>query len=299
MSMTRHNTDASLRTCLLHTPPEIIEEIFANACIIDFDGLSQPTTPLKLGSVCKAWREIAWSIPQLWSDIIITASPLTRTQLELLNMWLQNSRARPLSICLNPVDDFTTPAEWDRNPPTSALRELVKHCERWEYLDIFIPCNAKSRFVKVLGRVRGRVPLLRDLKLRHLENLDMPRAQLDMFNNAHRLTRFTVELLYMDDITIPWTNLTSLRTQLSPQECVEALSRCPNLVDCILFSAFDAFDEEANFHFTFPPSSMVSLQNLVSLSITFTHPVSGREECLAVPAVSFPPHSSIYIYGHI
>ncbi|KAJ7720030.1 hypothetical protein B0H16DRAFT_1224947, partial [Mycena metata] len=52
---------------VISTPAELISEIFI-ACLPD-NGRVQPsrhTAPLSLARICRHWREIALSTPQLW-----------------------------------------------------------------------------------------------------------------------------------------------------------------------------------------------------------------------------------------
>ncbi|KAF9481258.1 hypothetical protein BDN70DRAFT_876578 [Pholiota conissans] len=61
-------------------PVEIVSQIFTNFLPATVDPaytISRPgsrstvTTPLLLGAVCKSWRAVSWSTPQLWTSISI------------------------------------------------------------------------------------------------------------------------------------------------------------------------------------------------------------------------------------
>ena len=59
--------------------------------------------PLKLGSVCHQWRQLAWATPDLWTTLYIGIKPTTPTSIAtslpgLLHEWLGRSGALPLTI---------------------------------------------------------------------------------------------------------------------------------------------------------------------------------------------------------
>lgn len=106
-------------------PLEIIAEIFKHYV---FPAPDQPITaflptPLFLGSICSYWRRIAWSIPSLWSSLILVFSVeeeferldlydrrflgprcfpgdrfFSSVKLELFDQWLSRTGNFPLSI---------------------------------------------------------------------------------------------------------------------------------------------------------------------------------------------------------
>ncbi|KAF8995774.1 hypothetical protein BDQ17DRAFT_1365279 [Cyathus striatus] len=266
MSYSRYETSLGSRLLLL--PTEIIAEIFKNACSVDFDTLSQRkdnlTTPLTLGAVCKPWRDIVWPFSTLWSTIVLLASyERCNTQLDILDLWLTRSGRFPLSVYFSLIP--LSNADWETDPPLAMLEKIMEHCERWKHIDMCIIDDPECKFVKLLEKIKGRVPLLRKGHLRQFENATVPRAQLDMFEIAPLLRSFCISILYLEDITLPWTQLTSFRARISEDECVQVLFRCPNLVDCTLFAIFSGPDQ----HFpSFP--SIFTMKHLRSLKITNT-----------------------------
>src|ERR1700733_9813087 len=48
------------RSPILHFPPEVLSVIFSSLCAMKI------MSPLFLGKICKAWREIIWSDSRLW-----------------------------------------------------------------------------------------------------------------------------------------------------------------------------------------------------------------------------------------
>ncbi|EDR07621.1 uncharacterized protein LACBIDRAFT_328007 [Laccaria bicolor S238N-H82] len=92
-------------TSIWTLPPELITEIFILACHPEYDatreGLGeQEMWPLRLGAVCKAWRDLAWSSSQLWSSIVFVSrrDTLTFDLQDILGSWISRCKSRPLSI---------------------------------------------------------------------------------------------------------------------------------------------------------------------------------------------------------
>ncbi|KAJ7280721.1 hypothetical protein C8J57DRAFT_1008013, partial [Mycena rebaudengoi] len=88
-----------------------------------------PSSPHILGQICRTWREIALSTPQLWRAIELGSSPWTMSkELDLLRTWLSRSKNCPLSIYFQSSsgllkDDF------------SFIEAIIPHSERWEHID--------------------------------------------------------------------------------------------------------------------------------------------------------------------
>ncbi|KAF8995745.1 hypothetical protein BDQ17DRAFT_1365251 [Cyathus striatus] len=191
----------------LQLPLEIKEEIFSIYCSINFDGiktLKQPPSPLLLGSVCKAWRETTWSIPQLWTTVILKLTIRNyERQLKLLDLC-------SLSIYFEAMDQT-----FGVISSLEALEKLVEHSERWSHLDITIVDDKERRFVKLLGRAKDRVPQLQLVHIRKCQY--MPGGyeafvlSTDFLEIAPRLIKLSKSDIYLDvNIKVPWTQLTSL-----------------------------------------------------------------------------------------
>lgn len=55
------------------------------------------TPPLRLGRICREWREVAWSLPTLWSDIRVVVKPSAdedqgENRVEILQGWLERGK---------------------------------------------------------------------------------------------------------------------------------------------------------------------------------------------------------------
>ncbi|KAJ7498026.1 hypothetical protein B0H11DRAFT_1627029, partial [Mycena galericulata] len=82
-------------------PNEIVSEIFTR--VLPVYPRCPAVLPTLLSSVCRKWREIALSTPNLWRAICITMpmySQIFESKWRLLETWLARSRKSPLSISL-------------------------------------------------------------------------------------------------------------------------------------------------------------------------------------------------------
>ena len=114
-------------------PPEIASHIFRLSLPTLKNGEDDPkgvhgqwsirkewAVPLKLGSVCRKWRELAWATPDLWTTLYIRIKPsMTPSTAEslpgLLREWLGRSGVLPLTIYFFPYDnhsDFVSEDEY-------------------------------------------------------------------------------------------------------------------------------------------------------------------------------------------
>jgi F-box-like len=104
---TRRSLNEALndRFCpVLQLPPEISTEVLKN-CLpavnapVPLDRENTPMTPFQLGHICRNWRNLVWSTPNLWSTVYLDLSiPINDW---VVDEWLSRSGRQPLSIHLH------------------------------------------------------------------------------------------------------------------------------------------------------------------------------------------------------
>ncbi|KAF7368374.1 WD40 repeat-like protein [Mycena venus] len=184
---------------ILNLPDEITSEIFVQSLDPDASPLS-PSSPLFLGHVCHAWREIALSTPCLWAtiDLFSTTAEANERCLRLLPLWLARSRQYPLHISII------------HKPHAPSLRKffdaILPHSKRWHGLDVWMSFDDIIFLCTSL-----ELPLLRRLKIgmTGLQNVPYSMGSFPTFRNAPNLRSLTTSCgtaLFR----FPWAQLTSL-----------------------------------------------------------------------------------------
>jgi len=208
------------------TPVEIGVEVFPPEA---------PFTPHKyqisLGMVCKSWRNIVRSTPELWTDIYIRFPILNgvepRVHREFLLLSLRLSGSLPLYIQgrleLPFARNYT---EIECQTHSSLLEVLNDHSDRWNTLDLWIA-------PLFLSHIRGVAPGAPNLKLLriHLTCRQTNRAFLVPFGLP---SPQIVEVcgIPFSLIRVSWKNVTKVKLgTLNIGECLELLRQATHLVD--------------------------------------------------------------------
>ncbi|KAF9467510.1 hypothetical protein BDZ94DRAFT_1248271 [Collybia nuda] len=243
---------------LLRLPTEIIHKIsmavFPERAVASH---WKETTPLLLGSICRIWRDIAWSMPRLWSTIHVGIRKKYRApKVVLLEEWLHRSRGRPISVFLK----LTDPDKVDRVTIMWKILDLIaRQSERWQhaYLDIPRFFNETNCFVPT------SFPRLLTLWLpAEFDSME----KLDIFQSAPILKEVVFNALSYRKVLFPVNPLLWLTVGYAwSSDVLEFLDRHPNLVRCV-FNCISALG---------PYHPRVNALSLNSLEIRFVQ--SGPE----------------------
>ena len=236
-------------------PPEILAHIFEYACYPNGGefgdryytyfpasqlmgginlGLSVgvgAVTPLFIGTICNAWRNVSKSASQLWRTITIHMSNKhAEAQASLLHSWLQRSATRPLAIKL--LEDDTSGSEEDEwgidVASTAVINVLAQYSRQWHTIDFFLPSSWK----KIFSDMKHDLPLLTNATLRVAEN-SPSMMRVDAFAYAPRLREVHLVGYSITDVTLPWAQLNRLDGEyFGVDECLETLRLCTDLQRC-------------------------------------------------------------------
>ncbi|KAF8153352.1 hypothetical protein B0H34DRAFT_101760 [Crassisporium funariophilum] len=128
-------------------PPDVLREIMAKTMLISYVDTTHEMdpqspifeekskldmTPLRLSHVCVYWRTLANSCSFLWTSISVMDTAVTSP--ELLELWLDRGKNRPISIYLRQVN----PTHSTRHNLRRALTILGTHVHRWKALSIHL-----------------------------------------------------------------------------------------------------------------------------------------------------------------
>ncbi|KAJ7162899.1 hypothetical protein C8R46DRAFT_330701 [Mycena filopes] len=220
---------------VLTLPPELVSEIFVSflPSYPEIPPQFGPLSPLFLCQICRRWRAIAISTPDLWRAIPLGVSDIsskeeldTDAQFEIADTWLARSATRPLSIRL--IGSISDPYSDDSFILSILLDKILIHTQRWEYLHLVVPSD-------LFALVEGSMPLLRALTIGPAPNMHSERpTTLTPFHCAPELQAVLLtESFLTAALTLPWAQLTRLESRcLYVSECRSILEAAPQLVYC-------------------------------------------------------------------
>ncbi|KAF7985150.1 hypothetical protein HWV62_7716 [Athelia sp. TMB] len=204
-------------------PAELLAEIFRHMTTItsvnDYNRVSAIQEATLPTHICRRWRDIAISIPALWSNISVRIArrdnlpSLTRAQ-----TWISRTAGYPLSVQLVWLSQAPD-KDW-----VSLLDIIIPHAARWRSLKIDIASDRREHH---LSAIRHNIPMLDTVHISQMSEW------LDIFELAPQLRRatFNINTAALPKLRLPWAQLTYCRPgRLSVAACLGMLQRCPNLV---------------------------------------------------------------------
>ncbi|PBK63922.1 hypothetical protein ARMSODRAFT_1088279 [Armillaria solidipes] len=246
---------------ILRMMPEISTYIFSwveNAN----ERISFPDTPWIISQVCRRWRDIALSCPELWSHVCVH-KPRTFNfsgRVHQLETSLIRSQSYPLYVWY--ADDGDPNAHlWD---------VLLDHCDHWHTLELFLSAPDFAR--RLPKPQRHSLPLLERLQiLQHLYKTDtmfeLNESVLDAFDTATRLHDIClVGFQFPSSINLHWSQLTRIDLVCgSPRDGINILRKTPNL------EWLSVNDSPYNFSLRDAPIIHTSLRNLSTPPVALRH----------------------------
>ncbi|PPQ96712.1 hypothetical protein CVT26_010263 [Gymnopilus dilepis] len=249
-------------------PLEVVSCIFQSFATLEGN-------PLILGSVCRAWRQLAWSTPSLWTAIDINAERhSTPSCRQVAVEWLDRSRQFPLSVRLRtPLDN-----KWhDKKKNEEGLCDLIsiinRFSTRWQSLDV----EMINVYFTILCEDSQPGNILRTLRLNNpSNNFATPPAEFQMPGPKPRPEDVSLTYLDLKRVHIEWDNVT--RAELiwcQVDDALEILRRAPRLQTCtVLISGVPRLA----LHFPIPSEPVVHDQ-ITDLTCKFAH-VANFDDCV-------------------
>lgn len=130
---------------VLKLPPEVGSHILVLAMReMDTAGgvINEPKgspTPFLFGAICKGWRELAWSTPELWTRIAFTFNDFknSKNMDALISEWLDRSCGLPLTLKFY----YVTYVSYTSELHQPVIDALNRHSERWYDVDFNLPSH--------------------------------------------------------------------------------------------------------------------------------------------------------------
>ncbi|KAF7986270.1 hypothetical protein HWV62_35190 [Athelia sp. TMB] len=216
------STYAPLVSVLRRLPREILADIFLYLRPDEqsFDSPDLRRTVMLPSHVCRRWREIALSTPELWTTVIFVITPEVdiKRKLDCAKAWITRGRQHFLSVSISCIMPKKSARVW-----RALLNILVPTCGRWK--------NAKiSTWTSELLYLKDGIPNLESLDIRIGEN------EIDVFEVAPNLRRLRVRgelrpVEQMRQLKLPWAQLTDCDPGMcSIEYCLELMQAMPCLV---------------------------------------------------------------------
>ena len=256
--------------------------------------MSASEAPILLTQICRDWRSIALSIPQLWSRLyvptfrrvlgpeglpnVLEGERRMEAYTEEVQRWLRLSAACPLAITLMPAGDpvYHQPL----------LNSIIQSSRRWQQLELGCSLSPGSELLtRLLSLSPDDLTMLRELRIYSTVDIQWQEVQEDPWYQSGLLTAPGLRSIFIADMHrtnvfsagIPpnWKNLNHLFIH-SPTLIGLAhrmLNYCRNLVACLLEIAGQWDDTETI------PSTSIALSPCILPHLTFLSLQGGLTGC--------------------
>jgi hypothetical protein len=185
-----------------HFPAAILSKVFPYTLPL-MDPDEPGPTPWYLGHICRYWREVALTLPILWSDIFIFSA--RKFSIERLETLLSRSINSPLKVLLWSSSD---------DPHVNVLLHiLVANSVRWRAASLLLTPYSFPELVPL----RGRIPILRHLRINVVDH-NKPSSTSDT-SNPFEIAPDLRDVSFEDlsglrfPIVLPWNQLTRWKTE--------------------------------------------------------------------------------------
>ncbi|KAJ7162339.1 hypothetical protein C8R46DRAFT_1104350 [Mycena filopes] len=239
-----------LRTRALHLDSEIaelvsrLEKLLVDRAAVQegLDAISEPKpsassalasqrTTLRLGYICRLWRQIALATRELWNSFDVDIHSPSRRMLgarqSLTRTFLSRAASSPLHLSL----------AGDTNSFRTMLDILVPHSRTWANISLDFP---EIERLEALQSIHHQLPALTSLRL-SLGTVPEDAAFGNMFNDAPLLRNVYLSGFGSQPSALPWSQLTFLSLdEFSGPDFAEILGWTPNLVYLVVGGVWEA-----------------------------------------------------------
>lgn len=206
--------------------------------------------PLVLSRVCRSWRDLALSLPKLWSNIevYITQGPYmgisafacsAKKQTDMVTHWVKHSKSHQLD-CKVKIEASQNALLACQNTIRRLLDLLAAQSNRWRSMTLRFP-SYNIPISTILESIRGDLTYVRFLKIdREMESLPMLLVDNSpmLLGNAPMLAGLHLHHIRLSESVVPWTQLTDLSMDQPIDYTIGVISNCKNLEKLSLTVSF-------------------------------------------------------------
>jgi hypothetical protein len=197
---------------------------------------SRTLIPLYLTSICRGWRDIAWSNPLLWSTIHVVLGSGKRSTADLSSRinfvqdWILRSRTLPLTLHIASYD--TVAAEEEAK---AVFDTISQSSNRWHSLSLCLPMT----LFRDLQRINLQCHLLRRLRIvasrRRGEEVGQP---VQFLNPTARPEDIEVLGMPLHSLQTSWNHLSSANVGYLPlDDVMQIFQLAPQMTYCHILTA--------------------------------------------------------------
>lgn len=228
------------RSPICKLPTELLAEIFQYADAMDRpSGCSlskrrHPLTPIRLGAVCSHWRQVAWSSPQLWTQMPLTGCWAWQQHFPIATIfrtYFRNMKARPLELIVDCFRGGPLDSDDERS-------DVIPHEDAFKTIFVENGHRLKTLRFKTWPRpwLSHIAKVQQAVTFSNLEEVWM-KSSFDTLDGTFSITNAprlrTVELTGISGsavVDLPWNVITHLTlTHISSNLCLKLFVQCPNL----------------------------------------------------------------------
>lgn len=227
--------------------------------------------PLSLLLVSHYWRDVARSIPWLWTSIVVGARHQSQQGILGVEAWLERSADLPLDL------HISAETSWGSSPVSDhLLTTLLKRSRRFRTFEVMdVPSDWTAT---VLMELDHHLPNLECINIHlnpqtfedwHHWILEVPLPKTLPIRSAPKLSTLTTNSLTtpIHSLGLPLSAITKLQLNvegspiigMSIDDCLETLIQCPSIKWCYLGITGDGFVR--------PDRTPIILRNLLDLSL--------------------------------
>ncbi|KAJ3510136.1 hypothetical protein NLJ89_g4847 [Agrocybe chaxingu] len=274
------DTDVSLLTWVPFFLSSVDEDLRVGELVSELGGR-------EAFAVCRNWRNVARSTPQLWSSIVINANHDDMAYAEFIKEWFRRSGDLPLSIKLRRTYTSHDRLGHDVTASQTAILDTVNHhSPRWESLDLSVATHPDPPHMwKSIYDVDIADPAAYIVR--------KPIAHLDVLFDLKSI-RPSPTNVYLDGVTveavnISWHRLTHGHLRSTAVDYVELLRNSPAMTHLVLEDmVYYPAERDAPLH----PMKHCSLQSLNIASSNGTEFFLDRIMLPSLGDLSIEDHSA-------
>ncbi|KAF9541489.1 hypothetical protein CPC08DRAFT_717130, partial [Agrocybe pediades] len=211
------------------------EEYFHGDSLQEEASLAHFDVPLRLGAICRTWRQIAWSSPQLWTHISLRRCSPSKLLDEylILEEWVPRSGVLPLAVYISEYDEDRVKGGdgfWQMS-----LKLLAQSSARWR--DVYIHLG-KDSFNYLWSQI-DTAPQIAELALgrERWEGGDDNNTIFPPWKGVklrpQRISTVSSHSFRLKHLNIDWNRVTHVHSESwDAQECLDLLKKAPLLQSC-------------------------------------------------------------------